>query len=54
MVKMKIAFTDKEQVLRSPYYKCNGLWDELGSDIQLSVDIFEFKSKLRKVDIEAF
>ena len=39
-VKMKIEFTDKERVLRSPYYKCNRLWDELDSDLQLSGDIF--------------
>ena len=45
-VKMKILFTDKERVLRSPYYKCNTLWDSLSSDIQLSENMFEFKAKL--------
>ena len=50
-VKMKIDFTDKERVLRSPYYKCNMLWDKLDSDIQLSENIFEFKRKLSKIDI---
>ena len=38
-VKMKIAFTDKERVLHSPYYKCNRLWEQLSSDIQLSENI---------------
>ena len=50
-VKMKIAFTDKDRVLRSPYYKCNSLWDKLSSEIQLSGNIFEFKSKLNKLDM---
>ena len=50
-VKMKIPFTDKERVLRSPYYKCNTLWDRLSSDIQLSENMFEFKAKLRKLDM---
>ena len=50
-VKMKIAFTDKERVLRSPFYKCNRLWDKLSSDIQLSDNIFEFKTKLKKIDL---
>ena len=48
---MKIDFTDKERVLRSPYYRCNMLWDKLDSDIQLSENIFEFKRKLSKIDI---
>ena len=50
-VKMKSSFTDKERVLRSPYYKCIRLWDKLDSHIQLSENIFEFKMKLKKVDI---
>ena len=36
---MKIPFTDKERVLRSPYYKCNKLWDKLDSNIQLFENI---------------
>ena len=50
-VKMKIAFTDKERVLRSPYYKCNRLWDQLSTDIQTTENIFEFKAKLKKIDM---
>ena len=34
-----------ERVLR------NKLWDKLDSNIQRSADIFEFKDKLRKVDM---
>ena len=48
---MKVAFTDKERVLRSPYYKCNRLWDNLDIETQFSADIFEFKANLRKVDM---
>ena len=50
-VKMKIAFTDKERVLRSPYYKCNRLMDQLSTDIQTTENIFEFKAKLKKIDM---
>ena len=48
---VKIAFTDKERVLHSPYYKCNRLWEQLSSDIQLSENIFEFKAKIKKLDM---
>ena len=41
-VKMKIGFTDKERVRRSPYYLCNNLWDRLNSTLQKSVNMFEF------------
>ena len=50
-VKMKLPFTDKERVLRSPYYLCNRLWDKLDSTVQLSHSIFEFKSSLKKLDL---
>ena len=50
-VKMKLAFTDKERVLRSPFYKCNTLWDRLDSDIQLAENVYEFKRKLKGIDV---
>ena len=51
-VQMKIAFTDKERVLRSPYYMCNRLWDKLNSDeIQLSKAIWEFKSNSKRINL---
>ena len=50
-VKMKVGFTDRERVLRSPYYVCNRIWDKLDSDIQNSATMIEFKSKLKKVDL---
>ena len=53
-VKMKVDFTDRERVLRSPYYTCNRLWDKLDVDIQHCETIFEFKNKLKKVDLSQF
>ena len=50
-VKMKIEFTDKKRVLRSPFYKRNTLWDRLDSDIQLADNMYEFKRKLKRIDI---
>ena len=50
-VKMKIDFTDRERVLRSPYYACNRLWDKLDCNIQHSKTMLEFKNNLRKVNL---
>ena len=41
-VKMKVDFTDRERVRRSPYYLCVNLWDKLDSTMQTSVSLFEF------------
>ena len=49
--KMKIEFTDKERVLPSPFYKRNTLWDRLDSDIQLTDNTYEFKRKLKMINI---
>ena len=51
-VKMKIAFTDKEKVKKSPYYLCNQLWERLESNIQLSSTLVEFKNNLRRVNVQ--
>ena len=51
-VKMKIAFTNKERVLRSPYYVCNRLWDKLDSDIQASKTVVDFKNNLKKINLK--
>ena len=50
-VKMKIEFTDKERVRRSPYYKCIQLWNGLDSQVQTSVNIYEFVNKIRSLDL---
>ena len=49
-VKMKIAFTNKERVLRSPYYLCNKLWDKLDSNVQMATNVVKFKNMLNKMD----
>ena len=50
-VKMKIAFTNKERVRRSPFYLCNALWDKLDSKVQVAKNVIEFKSILSKMDL---
>ena len=50
-VKMKVAFTNKERVLRSPFYLCNKLWNKLESKVQLSKNVVEFKNFLNKMDL---
>ena len=46
---MKVSFTDKSRVCRSPYYLCNQLWDKLDSEIQLSKTVYEFKDNLNMI-----
>ena len=48
---MKLAFTDKDRVYRSPYYSCNKLWNKLDSKIQLLTSLFEFRESLKKMDL---
>ena len=50
-VKMKIAFTRKESVLRSLFYLCNKLWDKLDSTVQLAKNAVELKNMLNKMDL---
>ena len=50
-VKMKIDFTDKERVRRSPYYLRNKLRNKIDSLIQLVDTMCEFSSELRAVNM---
>ena len=50
-VKMKVDFTDKDRVRRSPYYRCNILWDNLNSKMQRSINMFEFAKGLYCLDL---
>ena len=52
-VKMKVKFTGKQRVYRSPYYLCTQLWDKLDDheSIQLSSNIIEFKPKSQNHNI---
>ena len=51
-VKLKVPFTDKERVLRSPYYVGSRLWDRLDVDFQRSNNIFEFKNVIKKLKLK--
>ena len=50
-VKMKLTFTKKDRVLKSPYYLCNKLWDQLDYNLQCLTTIYEFISAVRKLDL---
>ena len=50
-VKMKIQFTDKERVRRSPYYLCNQLWDNIDSQVQTAISMFEFTKGILLKDL---
>ena len=50
-VKMKVDFTDKERVRRSPYYLGNQLWDKLDVNVQLSKNLLLFGNEIKKIDV---
>ena len=50
-VKMKLPFTDKERVRRSPFYMGSRLWDKLDVNTQTSVTMLEFKNNIKKLDL---
>ena len=50
-VKMKVDFTDKERVRRSPYYLGNQFWDKLDVNVQLSKNLLLFGNEIKKIDV---
>ena len=50
-VKMKVAFTNKERVLSSPYYLANKLWDQLDYTVQNLNSVYDFSIAVRKMDL---
>ena len=50
-VKMKLKFTKKERVLRSPYYMCNKLWEQLDCNVQRLNTCGEFALALNRLDL---
>ena len=52
MVKMKLAYSNKERVLKSPYYLAVNPWNQLDETIQLSKDKKEFKKILKGWDMD--
>ena len=53
-VKMKVEYTDKERVRKSPYYLCNQLWDKLEADVQLSPNRFVFRENIKKIEFATY
>ena len=49
-VKMKLAFSNKGRVLRSPYYLIVHLWNQLEADVQTSICKKDFRQKLYFMD----
>ena len=49
---MKLAYSNKERVLKSPYYLAVNLWNQLDETVQLSHDKEEFKKKLKGLDMD--
>ena len=50
-VKMKVDFTDKDRVRRSPYYEYNRLWDKLNSSVQRSKSTIEFTKQVLRMNL---
>ena len=50
-IKLKIAFSNKDHVKRSPFYLCNNIWKNLSIETQRCDNNFEFKKPLRKSNL---
>ena len=50
-IKLKIAFSNKDRVKKSPFYLCNNIWKKLSIESQRCDNIFEFKKHLRKSNL---
>ena len=51
-VKMKLPYSNKDRVLKSPYYISVNLWNQLDSDVQNIVSKGEFKKRIRALDLD--
>ena len=49
---MKLPLTQKERILKSPYYVGRNLWSKLDAEIQVSSTMECFKYVCKKLDIE--
>ena len=49
---MKLMYTVKERVLRSPYYIAVNLWNQIDEDIQSIDDIEKFKRHVKALDLD--
>ena len=50
-IKMKVSFTKKERVLRSPYYEANRLWEQLDHTVQNLNSVYDFSIAVKKLDL---
>ena len=50
-LKLKIAFSNKDRVKKSPFYLCNNIWKKLSIEMQHCDNIYEFKKHLRKSNL---
>ena len=50
-IKMKIAYSDKDQVLKSPYYMVISLWNQLDEETRSIETREEIKMKMKRIDI---
>ena len=48
---MKVSFTKKERVLRSPYYEANRLWEQLDHTVQNLNSVYDFSIAVKKLDL---
>ena len=48
---MKLAYTIKERVLKSPYHLAIHLWNQLDDSIQICDYIYKFKRKVKLLDL---
>ena len=52
-VRMHKPYSNKERVLKSPYYLAVNLWNQLDEEMQTIQNRFDFKKRLNFVDVDS-
>ena len=53
-VRMHKPYSNKERLLKSPYYLAVNLWNQLDEVMQTIQNRFDFKKRLNFVDVDSF
>ena len=51
-IKLKLDFTNKEGLLKSPYYLMNKLWNKLNVNMQMAPNYIDFTNCCKRMNME--
>ena len=52
-MRMHKPYSNKERVLKSPYYLAVNMWNQLDEEVQKILNRFDFKKRLNFVDVDS-